>query len=138
MALPDAELVFAEALDPEGDAVRYSVRVSANADLSDPVFEADWSATGTGTVSGLVVPPLAEGDWYWSANTTDSFGAVSAWTEAASFTVEVADDGGPADSGIGYDIDEKDDCGCASTSAPLSAASLLAGAAMWLRRRRTE
>lgn len=138
VALPDAELVFAEALDPEGDAVRYSVRVSANADLSDPVFEADWSATGTGTVSGLVVPPLAEGDWYWSANTTDSFGAVSAWTEAASFTVEVADDGGPADSGIGYDIDEKDDCGCASTSAPLSAASLLAVAAMWLRRRRTE
>lgn len=133
---PEAELVFAESVDPEGDAARYSVIVSANADLSSPVFEDDWSATGTGTVSGLVVPPLAEGEWYWAANTTDSFGAESGWSEPGSFVVAATDDGGPTDSGNGYTVDESGDCGCASGASPWAGASLLAAGALLARRRR--
>lgn len=139
LVAPEAELVFAEAVDPEGDAVRYTVVVSANADLSEPIFEENWVATGTGTVTGMVVPPLAFGDWYWSANTTDSFGVASEWAPAAEFSVgdvPVGDTGGDVDTGPDKGAGD-DDCACASGGSawPTVLVSLAAGLAA--RRRRT-
>jgi PKD repeat protein len=133
-----AELSFSEVVDPEGDAVRYTVVVSASADLSDPVFSENWSATGTGTVSGVVVPPLADGDWYWSALTTDALGANSPWADAAAFTVgeaDVADPGGDDDTGAPVAA-EPSDCGCGSESAGFRGGLVFFAAVLAGRRRR--
>jgi MYXO-CTERM domain-containing protein len=134
---PDTVLEFAHAVDPEGDAVRYRVVVSASFDLSNPVFEDNWTSAGESSMQGPVLPDLALGDWFWSAKTSDALGAESDWAEAASFTVVELDDAGSGDdTGSDGVADGPDACGCATTGAAWPAGLFLVGASLLARRRR--
>lgn len=131
-----AVLTATETTDPEADDVSYELIVSANADLSAPVYTGTVAASGTGTVSGTVAPELAGGTWYWSARAVDEFGAASDWAAAGSFEVEGADDtGGVPDTGD--DTPGGDGCGCDSSGAalPVALVSVLAAVATSRRRR---
>lgn len=84
-------LTVTNAVDPEGQPLSYSFRVYSDAGLTQIAATIDGVASGVGSTSWSVTPPLGVGQYYWRACAHDgaSFGL---YMEAASFTVTTASD----------------------------------------------
>jgi MYXO-CTERM domain-containing protein len=103
-----------EASDPEGDALTYTVVVSANADFSSPIVEAE-AAVVDGTVrlaapADLAGSLVAGSTYYWKVTATDGTSEVAA---AASFSlykaVEIPEPTPPPEGGCNCSADSTND-----------------------------
>ena len=131
------ELVAAESVDPEGDAITYEIVVATDDGLSTVVETGASLAATDGLVAWTVGAGLPDGTYYWSARAIDAEGLASEWAPAWSFTVEgggVEDTAGIEDTGLTVSAG---DCGCASApSTDGFAVGALALALLTIRRKR--
>lgn len=75
--------------DADIDRVRFEIQVARGEDIR--TFLTEFVDSGVEMV--YTVPAeqtLSEGQWYWKARTVDSNGAVSAWSEARTFTARLS------------------------------------------------
>lgn len=92
-------LAWGDALDPEGQAVRYQVRLD---DDGEVLRDWDLETMGDGESNAVTLPPLAAGTYTFSIRARDMSGAWSAWTTPQTFhavgSPAVTVDGVPAGS----------------------------------------
>jgi hypothetical protein len=119
-------LIVLNARDPDEDTLTYEFEVRAGSTDGEQVAGASAVASGEGATRFQVPEALAPGVYTWRARAKDSRGAVSPWSEVASFQVtEVKQDEPP-----------KDDGGCSSAGGAFGGLLPLLVVALGMRRRR--
>lgn len=83
------DLAVLNASDPEGQTLTYGFRVYADAELTQVVRTVDGVASGTGSTSWTVAPPLPTGSYWWRAYAADP-SIRGVFMPAASFTVSTS------------------------------------------------
>ncbi|WP_236607389.1 hypothetical protein [Sandaracinus amylolyticus] len=89
------DLVVSNAIDEDGDALRYEIEIDTSSDFDAPMRVVDLAA-GTAVTSWTVPEALAPGSYVWRARVTD--GAFTSDWATASFRVSAPTDAGaPSD-----------------------------------------
>jgi hypothetical protein len=130
------------AVDPDGEALRYTFEVYADQDLTSLTVSAEVNEGAGGSTKLLSPEALTDGETYWwRAQVTDGF-APSEWTQSERFTVRLfvapppdelppdpeedagppAEDGGVSDGG---DAEPPDGCPCGAVDTGTPDASLV-------------
>jgi subtilisin family serine protease len=118
-------LIVLNAKDPDEDALTYEFEVHAGSIEGEQVAGASAVASGEGATRYQVPQALAPGVYAWRARAKDGRGALSPWSEVASFQVtEVKQD------------EPKDEGGCSSAGGAFGGLLPLLVVALGMRRRR--
>jgi hypothetical protein len=118
-------LIVLNSRDPDDDTLTYEFEVRAGSVDGQQVAGTSSVASGEGATRFQVAEELAAGVYTWRARAKDSRGAVSAWSEAASFQVTEVKTEVPPDDG-----------GCSSAGGAFGGLLPLLMVALGLRRRR--
>jgi hypothetical protein len=89
VATPAPQLVATESLDPEGDAVDYRFQIDVRETFDSPELQ-----DSSPVAEPRFIPPLGLSEnavYFWRVAASDGF-AVSSWSAAASFRVDVANE----------------------------------------------
>jgi uncharacterized protein (TIGR03382 family) len=118
-------LIVLNAKDPDEDTLTYEFEVRAGSVDGAQVASSSAVASGEGATRFQVTEDLAAGVYVWRARAKDSRGAVSPWSELASFQVTEVKQEVPTDDG-----------GCSSAGGAFGGLLPLLMVALGLRRRR--